>query len=387
MRPAGNYGGPAFVLGVKRLNRYKIDAWRFRKDARAVLDVSTRPAGTTRFGLATRGEASVTLEAHPFQLGGPSPTHKGIIPDYWTETRQLTLEFCIARPAGVKWPIYSGLIGTIARGEPQPWLIASGANENELLFWFTTDDQPAGNFHEAVFPVPISRGPCRVTLQLDLEAGGLATWVNGKRVTPTLHVRGPQPAKPFRPDLRLRKHDGVSPFVIGAAHGGVPGGHLVTDLELHGLRISRGLVYQMDAPTEKMVAVRGPTDDAHRYFEFINNDRAQTIALLPLNEPAGTVVKAASLGFDGCGYWIPTKRDRTTNNITLRDLQSLVQSSTRDRGRRDFRAQVRERPCRTRTSRHRQPLTGDHLPGHAPRLHPLRSRRRVLWLSTDYLRK
>ncbi len=321
VRPLGNYGGPAFVLGVKRLNRSKIDAWRFRKDSRAVLDVSTRSATENRYALATRGEASVVFEGHPFQYGGQSPTYKGIVPDYWTETRQLTLEFCVARPSGVTWPTHCGLIGSFSRFEPQPWFLVTGDIEDELIFSFKTEDQPTGNVHQVNLPAPISRGPCRVTIQLDLEAGGFAAWINGKRVTPKIWVIGPQPAEGFRPGLRLKRHDGVSPFVIGSAYGGIGIDHLVTNVELYGLRISRGLVYEMDGPTEKLMAMRWPIDDAHRYFEFIANDRVQTIALLPLNEPAGTVVKAVSLGYDGCGYWIPSKRVRTSANLALRDLQ------------------------------------------------------------------
>jgi hypothetical protein len=323
LQPGPYYLGPMFVFGARRLNESRVDAWRFRKDSRSVLDPSAT-AAVARNGLATRGEANVVFQCHPLQLGGPSPTYKGIVPDYWTETTQLTIEFFLGRPRGVTWARWSRLFGLSDRMQPKPWMVSVGETGHEIALSFRTDDLGPDRFHYAVAPLPPGPGPWRVTLQLDLEAGAFSAWINGARAAAARVVSSPPPNEPFRPGLRLHKQDGVTPFAIGDAHGLLSHGAPVTDLELHGLRVSRGLVYRMDTPIERMVAMPWPVDDQHRYFESINNEKVQTVALLPLDEPAGTVVKSASFGGTTCGFWVLSKRrGNTAETLVLRDLQVI----------------------------------------------------------------
>lgn len=320
LEAAPGYAGPLLCVGLPA-HRGTIGA-AHRPDGFGVLDRSAAPARGARRGLATLGKAGVVFQGHPLQLGGPDARYNFNPPDYWVGSRRLTVEFLLTRPPGATWSQAEPLFGMAEALEPSPWHVMAGDTQDKVWLLFKTNErdlQGAWGFYRVVIPISAGPGAWRVTVQLDLEAGREATWVNRRRAASRVEWNG-DPGRGFRPGLAFQPQDGATPFMVGwsGKHGPSDKGR-VTPMGLFGLRVSKAALYAWDGATEVATAAPGkPVRDLERYFTVTPD----TVALLALDDPPGppTIKTLHPLGA-AVGFWVPHDRPRDTHHVTVRDLQ------------------------------------------------------------------
>ncbi len=292
---ANNYAGPPLVVGVSRLERCGVEPSRYRVPS--ILDPGRR-------ALSTRGEAVLSITAHPLQFGGGSPL------DYWTGPAY-TWEFVIGPGRGVRWEPNAWLFGfTNGNGQVNPWHVLAGEDGvSSLRFFFRTADQAdEAAYHTASFPTP-GPWPHRITIQQDYLKATLHAWVDGAAQPVTLSSTD---RSRWVPGARLARHDGMIPFLFG---GNQPS---PAPLDVHGFIVSSGLVFDPSKRTEVRADHKGPS--ANRYWETSPDSAVKTIAWLPLNDAPATHVKVSSPGPDGVGFWIPKKGAPVSSNLGIRDI-------------------------------------------------------------------
>lgn len=308
VRPAQGYEGPVLCVGLPA-RPGEIDA-DYRPDAFGVLDRSAAPQRRARRGLATRGKAGVLFQAHPFQLGGKTRKSPYYLPDYWSEAEALTVEFLLARPGGSVWKPWAPILGLSQRDQPAPWRLTFAAAADTLAFWFRSSepDLPDSASYQFFVPIGDGPGPWRIAIQVGFRAGRFAAWVNGRQVAAKAGAT-PTAGHKFRPGLALHPHDGATAFHIGATNE-----KDVTDLVLHGLRVTELAVYRWDAADEVNAdGPAAPVRDLERYF----TSHPRTVALLPLDDPGGPPTVRAT---HGLGFWVPKGHRTDTQDVEVRDI-------------------------------------------------------------------
>jgi hypothetical protein len=304
---------PVLQLGLRRADTSSgkpllVDA-RHRPDAFRILDASAAPTAGTRWGIRTHNDSVVCFQGNPMQfgiLGGPNSY--GF--DYWTSLRQLTIDWCHVAPAeGFKpWSPLFGLGQYFY--DTSPWRLCVGETPDRIqLSLRTTDlaaDGPNPGDHNFWFSAP-GPGPHRYAWQVDLAAGTVHAYVDGKEV----EVHSTTHSTPLKPSAGLKRNERY-PFLIGfdgkrppmlAAQSG-------QDLTLFGLHIHRGLRYQQNGPgtPQKFVDAGLTLNDLNRYFTPVPG----TICLLPMqdNPASGTRLvtvqngKVAGIDFQGAGVFV-----------------------------------------------------------------------------------
>lgn len=310
-------GSPIFVFGLPE-GRRAFDQ-RSRPDALGVLDESAAPRRGARFGIATRGDSSLVIPAHPLCLG-----HSVQRPDYWVKTTKFTLEFFLSRPEGVEWKEYTYLFGMTGDAKlGRPWSVTSSVDGKDLLFNWRTSEGPT-DAHIRRLHIPLDRGTrrWRVTIQLDLDQARFAVWVNGARAqvgfTDLTEF-------PFKPGLNFVEQDGYTPFLIGAGGTVAPTNtKATTELFLYGLRVSQGLIYHMNGAREVFNDdARRPVNDFHRYFWNLSGVKdVHLIGLLTMDDPPPSrVVKVSTEGPDAYGFWVGVGTITPSIHCGIRQMQ------------------------------------------------------------------
>ncbi len=241
-------------------------------DLLGVLDAKAAPRAGVRWGLKTDPNWHVGLWAGPAAHGSNG----------WADAKVLTVAFALdngGTPAAV-----GPLFGMEAADQgPGPWRVrVSRPGEYGLdVATLGPDGKPA----RATWLVPGGTANLdRVVLQLDIEAGTVLAWINGKRAKVF-----PNPALPALPGRRLEAND-RAPFLIGGRGRVLPsyGPPSRPPRTFCGLRVSDTAVYQ-DADT--LTRLDGtPVDDLSTFFSTATASPA--VFFLPLTDgpAAGTTV-------------------------------------------------------------------------------------------------
>ena len=111
------------------------------------------------------------FQASPIS-SGPSGSAGQFFCDYWTQTTQLTLEFCIEPADGHLFPTGVPLLGIgVNPDEPSPFLVSIWDDPNKVQVVFRTSDVGVGyNLPNRSFAFSLigSTAPYRVAVQIDL---------------------------------------------------------------------------------------------------------------------------------------------------------------------------------------------------------------------------
>ncbi len=310
-------GSPAFVFG--KFDGGKVFGPSYRPDAFNILDRSAVSKAGSRFGLATRGDTSLIVPAHPLTLGYGYP-HA----DYWATTSQLTLEFFLVRPKEVAWKPWQPILGMSGPEKlGLPWSVWLGDTPDQLVFgWRSAEVANPAISRQLIIPLGDKLRGWRITIQLDQLQGRHAVWVNGAKVVCRLRdLEG----LPFGPNQTFAEHDGFTPFLIGARGPAAPfQDKTTTNLELFGLRVARGLVYRMEYPSESFVDdPKRPVNDLNRYFWNLNQvPRVQLIGLLPFDDPPPSrTVRVVDDGHEASAFWVNARTNDLPIFSSIRDIQ------------------------------------------------------------------
>jgi hypothetical protein len=325
MQTLGAYGGPILAIGLPA--RRGTFGPEYRPSVERILDRSTTaPGAPKRYGLATRGKGALALTGHPLQFG---PIQKNGAPDYWGGGGSLTIDLCVARPERATWPDGTAILGLAdSWGQPAPWVIRA---KNEGFALDLKCDEPEyfeqGGYHRVLIRTDVRRRIWRISVQVNLDQGRAQAWVDGQAVESGLLDEMPERGKGRRPGLKLKPHDGVTPFAI--AHVGprvAPRPQDITDLTLYGLRVVRGEVYQWDNPRQALkLSPQTPVTDEIRFFATQPTvvPAGSVVAWLPLDDaPDGAPwIHVNQEARSGLLFWVPPIGITETDNITIQDLR------------------------------------------------------------------
>jgi hypothetical protein len=330
-----------FLFGVRRTEYQTVNSVRTalninssnRPDLYGKLDNSAVSTPGTRWGIRTNGNSFVQVQASPLSAG-PSSVLGQYISDYWTESTQLTIEFCIEPPDGQQFPINVPLLGMgLIAYEPSPFTISMWDTPTKVLVMFRTSDigpgKSAPNRYFA-FDLGTATPPFRIAVQFDLVNAVCSAFVNGTQVGFVYSQNmSANSSPPFRPNSGLTFQPNERyPFMIGAdnVHGPY---YNVTgiDLRLYGLRVSNTLRYQTNGvgqPQKRVDVPNAPISDAYAYFA---ND-SHTVCFLPGTDnpaTAGRIVTVkhggASAAGPSSGLFMHTPNSGGITGNAIRDIQ------------------------------------------------------------------
>ncbi len=310
-------GSPALVFG--KFDGGKSFEEAYRPDGFGVLDRAAAPRQGARRGIATRADASLIVPAHPLTFGYGYPK-----PDYWSSTSQLTLEFYLVRPRSAVWKPWSPILGMSGPEKlGLPWSVWLGDTPDVLVFgWRSNEVASIAVARQLIIPLDKKTRGWRITIQLDQKSGTARVWVNG--ATAAARVRDLD-GLPFQAGQTFAEHDGFTQFLIGARGPAAPFQEkTTTDLELYGLRVARGLVYQMDAPTERFADdPKRPVNDMSRYFWNLGQvPNVQLVGLFPLDDLGATrTVRVLDDGHEASAFWVNAKTADLPIFCAIRDIQ------------------------------------------------------------------
>ena len=331
------YEVPAFVFGIPRRVDGKplVKEAEHRPDGHRVLDASAAPSAGVRRGLRTLGEAALAVPCHALQHGASKSGGVKGQPDRWVDTKQLTIDFLLEKPAGVSWQTWSPFFGVGGPGRhARPWAVSAGDMDDEIMLTIQTSELE-GTEHAHAFGISTKgiKSPWRITFSLDLDQGRCDTWINGLAVKNRLFDIVPKddPRK-FKAKLTLGTADGTSQFLIGQAgtHAFGSIGAPVTNLGLYGLKLTRGKLYKpAGSPGTKQSRLDDPSapiDDLFRYFSSPPAPKSPggappvCIGYLKFDDPPGPTLQVRGETFDGVGFWIPKTPWQHIGQNSVRDL-------------------------------------------------------------------
>jgi hypothetical protein len=282
-----------------------------RPDLFEKLDTSVVKSPGMRCGIRTNGNSFVQFQASPIS-SGPSSSAGEFFCDYWTQTTQLTLEFCIEPPDGQLFPPGVPLLGMgVNPNEPSPFLVSIWDDPNKVLVEFRTSDIGGGyNLPNRSFAFSLirSNAPYRVALQIDLVNAACSAFVNGIQVAlqETSNLT-PTSCLPFAPNCGLAfTQNQCYPFMIGAdnIHGPCNNSTRI-DLRLCGLRISKALRYQNNGPGQRQKRLDASVttlDDAYAQF----GDDSDTVCFLAGTDNPATAGRVVTVQHGGAAAAGPT---------------------------------------------------------------------------------
>ena len=331
------YEVPAFIFGIPRRVEGKplVKEAEHRPDGHRILDASAAPSAGVRRGLRTLGEAALVVPCHALQLGASKPGGAKGQPDRWVDTKQLTIDFLLEKPAKAKWQTWSPLFGVGGPGRhARPWAVSVGDTDDEIMLTLQTSEIE-GTEHAHAFGLSTQgiKGPWRITFSLDLDQGRCDGWINGVAVKTRLFDIVPKddPRK-FKAGLTLGIADGTSQFMVGQAGSNAFGsiGTPVTDLALFGLKLTRGKLYKpAGAPGTKQSRLDNPSepiDDLFRYFsappapKSVSVKPAVCIGYFKFDDAPGPTLYVRGETFDGVGFWVPKTPWQHISHNSIRDI-------------------------------------------------------------------
>ena len=282
-----------FLFGVRRTEYQIVNGARqplqissaYRPDLFGKLDTSVVSSAGSHWGLRTNGNSFVQFQASPIS-SGPSSSAGQFYCDYWTQTAQLTIEFCIEPPDGQLFPTGVPLLGMgITPNEPSPFLISIWDDPSKVLVQFRTADVGGGyNLPNRSFAFFLTgaTAPYRIAIQFDLVNAICSAFVNGLQVTlqQTSNLT-PGSSLPFAPKSGLAfSQNQYYPFMIGVdnIHGPFNSSTGI-DLRLYGLRISNTLRYQNSTPGQPQTRLDSPGATINDAYAYFGND-SNTICFL-----------------------------------------------------------------------------------------------------------
>jgi hypothetical protein len=306
-----------FRFGVRRTEYQMVGGTRVplqinasnRPDLFEKLDTSVVNSPGLRWGIRTNGNSFVQFQASPIS-SGPSSSAGQFFCDYWTQTTQLTLEFCIEPPDGRLFPTGVPLLGMgVNPNEPSPFLVSIWNGPNKVLVEFRTTDVGGGyNLPNRSFAFSLigSHAPYRVAPQIDLVNAACSAFVNGIQMalqeTSNLTLTS---SLPFAPKCGLAFTQNQSyPFMIGVDNIYGPYNNATRiDLRLYGLRISKKLRYQNNGPGQRQKRLDASVTALNDAYAYFGDDSDSVCFLAGTDNPAtaGRVVTVQHGGASAAG--------------------------------------------------------------------------------------
>lgn len=281
---------PAFTFGLRpgtRTQAMSPDHW---VDLHGILDDTAFAQGVARYGYRTSAAAStgrhaeqytVTFPATPFAFGPPDGT-------YWGGVRRFTLDFVVRNNTG-RWQDHQQLFGLVdSVGNAAPWYAqvrerSSGAVVVQLTLR-TTD----GLNRDIMVPIAPDRPVLRCSIQLDLDSGAVAAWVDRVQVAVDLSLvndgwptgsggTGPTLVPNWYSPFNLGS---LTPSSVGMTPAGVINADLNLDVTFAALRLSNVSRYQdLGIGTAQRTTAGAAVTDA----DWVTGSAGE-FARLPVNE-------------------------------------------------------------------------------------------------------
>ena len=331
----------AFLFGVRRTEYQTVNGTRVplqinasnRPDLYGKLDGSVVSSAGSRWGIRTNGNSFVQFQAGPMS-SGPSSSAGQFYCDYWTQTTQLTLYFCVEPPSGQLFPMGVPLLGMgVSASEPSPFLVSIWDDPNKVLVMFRTADVGGGfNLPNRLFAFSLagSTAPYRIAIQIDLVNAVCSAFVNGVQVAlqQTSNLT-PSSTLPFVPNSGLAfSQNQYYPFMIGVdnIHGPYNSATGI-DLRLYGLRISKTLRYQNNGAGQPQKRLDNPAATINDAYAYFGNDASTVCFLAGTDNPArlGRVVTVlhggASAAGPSSGVFMHTTSSGGIQGNAIRDIQ------------------------------------------------------------------
>lgn len=300
------YGGPVFALGMPRLSAAEIPLHRVP----TWLDSS---AATGRTALSTNGTHALIVGQCSLGLGGKPPSARAVTCDWWQGSRY-TIEFAIAKPPGATYLSSTGLLGASLDGSHGDPILIQKINGG-FSAQITYADGRTGTLSiltPGLTPLAADNGPWAFCLQTDTASGKGVAWINNR----ACQVQG----DPIKPGVPWRQPSGSAPWQLGSIVGTVPSSAgQVAPLYLGGYQVTAGWKYDASKPTQ--VRIDGTVvNDSTRYFQAIQTPTVQTVAFLPLDDPADTYVGVRTSWGNPLGYWKTSQTQQLSTDLALEDM-------------------------------------------------------------------
>jgi hypothetical protein len=243
-----------------------------RPDLFNVLDASAAPAPGIRRGFTTAKNLSLQAQQSGINLGPIVQEMR----NYWETISTLTLDMCIVQP-NAGWDKSVSLLGcgesaTIAYA--RPFTLSTHPERPGWLLFGIADDRASGEYDLAnagiSFEIPSTK-ILHISIQIDLQNGLAAVWVNGVKPKQVVDVT---PGHTFRANIVWPWHLGRSGY--RGALGTPP-----ATITLAGYHLTTELRYRW---TEELGrADGGVINDLWRYFDRTNQET--TIGFIPFDDP------------------------------------------------------------------------------------------------------
>ena len=340
------YSSPLFVFGVKRTDTlsfggpprlYAVDS-SHRPDLFGKLDASAVATTGSRWGLRTKQLNFVQFSACSMSSGQKSKKHGHPYLDNWSETDELTVEFCY-EPGSLTGSEFPNMTPLLMMGslyyETSPLVIhTSGGNPSYVVVRFRTSDMPVGMFGaNRSFGLDLTDCPYprHLAIQIDLKNANVTAFCNGKQkaiLAPTnLANSGPTP---FVPGLKLGQNEDY-PLLLGAdGPTGFSGDGYATnqaDLCIYGLRFSAAIRYQDNGPTTNQTRADVPATPVNDSWRYFGNDAKTITYLAGTDNPATsdrivTAIEGSTAGTGAAsrGFLLPCGFRAGINGNAIRDV-------------------------------------------------------------------